>query len=100
MHKHEREQRTHLGMQKRASSPESRQSMAPQISLCCLSQLAKTKTSAVAVYALLLRCLTGSDAGSVLASVRSDAVRCSRRPGTGLPGCGGDDAARPGSVRV
>ena len=39
---------------------------------------------------------------SVLASVRSDAVRCSRRPGTGLPGCGGADAdaAWPGSVRV
>ena len=36
--------------------------MALQISLHCLSQLALTKTSAVAVYALSLRCLTGSDA--------------------------------------
>ena len=48
--------------QKRASSPESRQSMALQISLYCLSQLALTKASAVAVYALLLHCITGSDA--------------------------------------
>jgi hypothetical protein len=40
--------------------------MALQISLYCLSQLAITKTSAVAVYALLLQCLTGSDAGQIL----------------------------------
>jgi hypothetical protein len=38
-----------LNRQKRASSPESRQSMALQISLYCLSQLAITKASAVAV---------------------------------------------------